>query len=106
MKLYLQRKRNNIDAVAEYDTVANTFTVLKGSRISAEIAHTGTFRGAKSIEKSRIGIVINDTTTTDVVFKSSSTAANFVTGSSTNGLTAWRNEDGRTLKEILNSEEA
>lgn len=106
MKLYLQRKRSCIDAVAEYDTDANTFTVLKGSRISADVAHTGTFRGTKSIEKSRIGTVVNCVTTTDIAFKSSSTAANFVTGTSTNGLIAWKSADGRTLKEIMKCEEA
>ena len=37
----------------------------------------------------------------DMVFKSASTAANFVTGSSTNGLTAWKDKDGRTIKEII-----
>ena len=35
-------------------------------------------------------------------FRSPSTAANFVTGNSTNGLLAWKDENGRTLKEILN----
>ena len=37
----------------------------------------------------------------DVPFKSASTAANFVTGASTNGLTAWKDENGKTLKAIL-----
>jgi hypothetical protein len=37
----------------------------------------------------------------DVCFKSASTAANFVTGSSTNGMLAWKDKDGNNLKEIL-----
>lgn len=95
MKLHLTRPRSNINAVAEYDMANKTFTVLKGSTISEHIAYSEKFRGAKSIEKSRSGVV------KDVVFKSASTAAIFVTGASTNGLTAWKDEAGKTLKFIL-----
>ena len=35
-------------------------------------------------------------------FKSPSTAANFVTGRSTNGLIAWKNIDKKTIKELIN----
>lgn len=41
----------------------------------------------------------------DAVFKSSSTAANFVTGTSTNGLMAWKNEDGIKLKQLISEVE-
>jgi hypothetical protein len=34
----------------------------------------------------------------DVIFKSASTAANFVTGSSTNGLTSWKTEEGKAIR--------
>ena len=40
----------------------------------------------------------------DVLFTSSSTAGNFVTGFSTNGLTAWKTKDGKPLKEALGSD--
>ncbi len=100
MRLYINRK-NGVAAVAEYDELAGSFTVLKGSKVSESVAHSEKFRGAKSIEKSRIGTVNNGTVIRDVVFKSSSTAANFVTGASTNGMTAWKDESGKTLKEIL-----
>lgn len=101
MKLYLERKRYNIIATAEYDEMSGSFTVLKGSTVSENIAYTEKFRGSKSIEKSRTGTVKDGVVVKDVVFKSSSTAANFVTGSSTNGLTAWKNKEGITLKDIL-----
>lgn len=104
MKLYLERTRSNVKAVAEYDKSAGTFTVLKGSMVSDTIAHTEKFRGAKSIEKSRSGTVSNGIVIKDVVFRSSSTAANFVTGSSTNGLTAWKNDKGVTLKNLVAQE--
>ena len=36
----------------------------------------------------------------DILFNSPSYAAMFVFGKSANGLTSWKTEDGRTLKEI------
>ncbi len=73
MRLYLTRPRSNIKAVAEYDMAS----------------------------KSRIGVVDGARVIKDMSFKSVSTAANFVTGASTNGLTAWKDESGKTLKAIL-----
>ena len=101
MTVYLKRSKNNISAVGEYDPVTKGLTVLKGSTVSADIAYTGMFRGAKTIEKHRAAVVRNCVVTENITFKSSSTAANFVTGSSTNGLVAWKDKDGRTLKEII-----
>jgi len=102
MKLYLVRPKTGVDATVEYDSQSKTFTVLKGSKVSSEIKHSEKFRGAKSIEKARgDGVVVDCIVTKNVVFKSSSTAANFVTGASTNGLEAWKNEAGESLKTIL-----
>lgn len=101
MRLYIKRKKGNIAAVAEYDFMAKRFVVLSGSKVSDEISYSEKFRGSKSIEKSRLGTVENSTVIEDVVFKSASTAANYVCGSSTNGLTAWKDEHGKTLKSLL-----
>lgn len=101
MKLYLKRNRSNVDAVAEYNEETKTVTVLKGSTVSETIAYSEKFRGAKSIEKSRQGVVVGNKVVEDVVFKSASTAANFVTGASTNGLTAWKDAEGKSLKQHL-----
>lgn len=101
MKLYLTRTCTSIKAAADYDVENKSFVVLKGSVISEAIAYSEKFRGAKSIEKSRVGVVDGTRVTKDVPFKSASTAANFVTGTSTNGLTAWKDESGKTLKAIL-----
>ncbi|MCI8527818.1 MAG: DUF4357 domain-containing protein [Lachnospiraceae bacterium] len=40
------------------------------------------------------------TTIEDIIFSSSSAAADFVTGYSISGPANWRNKDGKTLKEI------
>lgn len=101
MRLCLIRPRNNIKAIAEYDIANKTFVVLKESTVSETIAYSKKFRGAKSIEKGRAGVIDGIKVIQDVTFKSASTAANFVTGTSTNGLTAWKDENGKTLKVIL-----
>lgn len=100
MKLYINRKKSGIEATCDYNPTDGTFVVLKGSKVSAEIAHSEKFRGAGSIEKARAGVVRNQIVTKDVVFKSASTSANFVTGASTNGLEAWKDENGVSLKEL------
>lgn len=102
MKLYLKQPTRNVNAVAEYSFENKSITVLAGSRVSDSVSHSKTFRGAKSIEKHRQGnvnsenIVINE-----VVFKSPSSAANFVTGASTNGHIAWKDDVGRSFKQII-----
>lgn len=101
MKVYLIRERSGIKATGEFDPATRAVTVLKGSVLSDSIAHTEKFRGTKSIEKSREGVLKGSVLQKDVAFKSASTAANFVTGSSTNGLTAWKNKNGKTIKEII-----
>lgn len=105
MRLYIKRPQCGVDAVAEYDTTTGIMTVLKGSRVSDSISRSEKFRGVKSIEKSRVNYVEESVVLRDALFKSPSTAANFVTGTSTNGKTAWRDYKGRRLKEILETEE-
>ena len=105
MKLYLKREKSGIEAELEFDKENNTYTVLKGSKISSEITYSEKFRGAKSIEKAREGVVDGTLLIKDVTFKSASTAANFVTGTSTNGLKVWKDKKGTTLKELISSEE-
>ncbi len=101
MKLYLKRKNGTVDAAGEYDPETKRMTVLAGSKVSETIAYSDKFRGAKTIEKYRKEYTENRIVKNNVEFNSSSTAANFVTGSSTNGLTAWKNEDGVSLKQLL-----
>ena len=102
MKLFLLRKNQSVNAIAEWNQNTNTFKVLKGSVVSESIATHTKFRSAKTIEKTRAnGTVVNRILMTDVLFKSASSAANFVTGSSTNGLEAWKDITGKKLKNIL-----
>ncbi len=105
MKVYIVRERSGIDAKGEFDPITRSLTVLKGSVLSANIAYTEKFRGAKSVEKSREGVLKDNVLQKDVTFKSASTAANFVTGNSTNGLTAWKDKNGKTIKELIKEAE-
>ena len=102
MRFYLKNRKGSFNAVAEYNEETKSFTVLKGSNVSDYISESSKFRGAKTIVKLRDEYVQNDVEVkTDVVFKSPSTAANFVTGTSTNGCKAWKDETGRTFKEVF-----
>lgn len=102
MRLYLKKERIGVNAVAEYDMDKRTFTVLKESKISDDISLASTFRSANSVKKWRTEYVIKNKLINDITFQSPSTAANFVTGRSTNGLVAWKNEKGQILRELLN----
>ena len=104
MELYLKTRNGSCDAIAEYEGKSSAFIVKKGSRVRETISNGKTFRGAKTIEMVRLKSVSEGIVQVDVVFRSASTAANFVTGTSTNGLIAWKNAEGTTLKEILSAE--
>lgn len=101
MKVYLVNARRGVNATGEFNPTTNALTVLKGSVLSKDVAHTPKFRGSKTIEKYREGRVQDCILLEDVSFKSSSTAGNFVTGRSTNGPAVWKDDAGRTVKEII-----
>lgn len=98
MKVFLKGKRANYDAIGEYNYNTNELIVKKGSVVSLDVKE---FRGTPSIIKKRSMYVKNRIVFEDIVFKSPSTAANFISGRSKNGLDAWKNENGKNLKEII-----
>lgn len=100
MKLYLKTK-SGADAIGEYDPVTKTMVVRKGSIVAPDVHTDGKFRSANSVIKYREQYCNGLKTKQDVVFKSASTAANFVTGRSTNGLIKWKNSDGVILRSLL-----
>lgn len=101
MKLYFKNRNGRFDAVAEFNSQSGEFIVLKGSRVSDSISSAPTFRGAKTVDKQRNAYVENNIVKENVVFKSSSTAGNFVTGNSTDGPSSWKDANGKTLKAIM-----
>ena len=101
MDIYLSNRAKTVNAHAIYNPKDKTVTLCAGSIISENISG-GSFRSAKSIEKMRNTESVRGTEVVkDIVFKSASTAANFVTGSSTNGLIAWKDRDGKSLKSLI-----
>lgn len=101
MKMFLKAKKTGVDAIGDYDVSAKTFIVKKGSVVSAEVSNSKTFRGRTTVIKQREGNLDGQILLRDMNFKSSSTAANFVMGSSTNGLRAWKTSDGIALGDYL-----
>ncbi len=101
MKILLQGRNNNYCAIGDYELTDGSVIVFKNSIVSKKISVSKTFRGVDSVKRLRNLYVKSNKTTQDIRFKSSSTAANFITGNSTNGLRVWKTEEGITLKEYL-----
>ena len=100
MELYLKTKAG-ANAIGEYDQITKTMVVRKGSIVAPGVHTDGKFRSANSVIKYREQYCNGLKVKQDVIFKSASTAANFVTGRSTNGLVKWKNSDGVILKSLL-----
>lgn len=101
--LYLERKIKDLDITIKATGMQTPegFIVFSGSSISPSDDHTIT-ENLKSIRKK--AKKDNDILQEDVLFKSPSYAAMFVIGKSANGMTSWKNANGKTLKDIENSE--
>ena len=81
------------------------FVVLKGSVVNEKTSAKSLSAGMKKLRDKIFadGKVENLTTTEDILFSSSSAAADFVLGYSASGPRTWKTKDGRTLKEIEDS---
>lgn len=101
MKIILKGRKDLYEATGDYNLETGEVKVFKNSIVSKDIAHSETFKGANTIEKLRKGKLEKSKLKEDMIFKSLSTAANFVTGRSTNGLIAWKSEDGKKMKDII-----
>lgn len=102
VRLHLERTIKNVGKVeANGMRTAEGFVILKGSRISPIDDDTIPVTLKEMRRKSNIesGILKED-----ILLSSPSYAAMFVIGKSANGLTNWKTSDGRSLKDIENSE--
>lgn len=102
LSLHLERTIKGVGKV-EADGVRTSegFVVLQGSHIAIEDDDT---IPAVLKEQRRKVSVVDGVLQEDVLFSSPSYAAMFVIGKSANGLTSWKDENGRSLKDIENSE--
>lgn len=105
MRVYLKKRNSDVSAVGEYDLESGEIIVKKGAIVSDRVATEGKFRSAASVIRYREAHCKGRKTKEDVTFKSASTAANFITGTSTNGLIAWKDEKGNTLRSIIREQE-
>ena len=83
---------------------AEGFVVQQGAVINAKTSCKSLGTGMTKLREKIIadGKVENQTTTEDLLFSSSSAAADFVLGYSVSGPATWKTKDGRSLKEIEN----
>lgn len=84
------------------------FVVYKGAVINDKMSVKSVGAGAVKLREKHIsdGRVVDNKTTEDILFSSSSSAAVFVLGYSVSGPMTWKAKDGRTLKEIEESNTA
>ena len=98
MKLYLNSKKGQCNAIAKYDN--NKIIVLRNSTISKVLSrNTHLSKRVLSYRKDS-KIVKDNIVIKDVIFKSSSLAAQFVLGYIVNGKRVWKDENGKALKEL------
>jgi hypothetical protein len=102
--LHMKRKSRKSGQTIEADCkqTVEGFVVLKGSHIERKDSDSIPPGIKEARQKAKIDE--NGVLQEDVLFKSPSYAAAFVIGGHVNGLTEWKTNDGRTLKDIENSE--
>lgn len=94
--LYFQSAR----AEAKGRRTAEGFVVLAGSFISSKCTNSCPKHVLKLRESHKDKINSDYILTEDLLFTSPSTAAGFVGGASLSGMVNWKDENGKTLKEI------
>ncbi len=82
------------------------FVVFEGSTVNEKTSIKSLSIGMQKLRQKLFdsGKVQNLTTTEDILFSSSSAAADFILGYSVSGPRTWKSKDGRTLKDIENSQ--
>ena len=96
--LYLRQCVNNEDVWGTAKETNEGFLLLKGSKVSQKSASH--LSESLRNRRDRAPKDQNNCLLEDVLLNSPSTAANFLIGQQTNGLIAWKNESGETLKSI------
>ena len=95
-------KSNKNDFVAMLEISDGKYVVKKGSTVSAKVSDH--FKSCKTVRERRKNAGLSENNRIlkeDMVFTSASVAGEFVCGSSCNGPSSWKTENGLTLKEVL-----
>ena len=100
IKVYLAMRSTDVYAEATYE--GETITVLPGGTISTDFAeHIRGGRKAKAYRENPEYVDASRQILKECTFTSPSTAAQFVTGRSTNGYEAWKVEKKKSLGKYL-----
>lgn len=100
IEIYLTSRDQSYDAKGTY--TEESFIVKKGSKIRLDFAdHIRGGKKSKSYREDPSVVDSDGNVLKDCSFGSSSTAAQFVTGRSTNGLVAWHVDKKTSLKSYL-----
>lgn len=94
------RSKGIYEAEARYCFDDKTITVKKGSRLNPDIFTSEKFDRTEKILSKREGATRNNILSKDIMFKTASEAAVFVSGKSVNGLQCWKDKDGVALGEL------
>lgn len=95
------KSRKGVDAKGIFNEKTKELTVLKGSRVSSDVSSSPKFRGAKIIIETRNKTTKDNIVLEDITFSSCSSAANYVTGYSSNGYVTWKDKAGKKLKDLI-----
>lgn len=104
IKCILNSSRDTHYGMGFYCTDTKRFTVLKGSRIKLIASNTRLVYAATNARGDRSIVDADGVVLCDVEFQTPSAAAQFITGRSCNGHSAWRPDNKRSLKEFLKKE--
>ena len=103
VRLYLKRTIKDVGTIEAIGSqTAEGFVVYAGSHIAA--VDDDTIPDTIKERRAKTAVDKEGKLTEELLFTSPSYAAMFVTGKSENGLTRWRDKDGRTLKSLESEE--
>jgi len=93
-------KKGNVNAEGLRTT--DGFVVLAGATLNEKVSEKSVNKGIIALRQkySKEGKIANLTTTENILFSSSSSAADFLTGYSISGPAHWKNAEGKSLKDI------
>ena len=105
LEFFMEQKMQNtgMTVKAKCKRSSEGYIVLRGSVINSK-TNEKTCSGVAKKAREKAKVDGNYTLLEDVLFSSPSAASMFVTGASSNGYTAWKTADGKTLKDVETSE--
>lgn len=102
MDVYLTRPLCNVKAEGIFNPEDRSIVIKAGATVSVSVSDNLHDKGGNKIIKLRSLYCEELITTRDIKFNSPSAAANFLTGTSSNGLIVWKDkETGKAIKEFL-----